>query len=413
MNDKDQWDPRLILRAFRYRNYRLFFAGQGISVTGSWMQTIAMSWLVYRLTDSPFLLGLVGFTSRIPSFILSPVAGALADRWNRLKMIIVLQILSMFQALLLGISVLANFVNIWYIISLSLFLGIVSAFEIPTRQSFIIHLVDKREDLGNAIALNSFMFNSARMIGPSLAGVIINAVGEGLCFLINALSYLAVVFALFAIKVNLTKNNAKTSIFREVSDGFKYVFGSFEIKYILILLGIVSLVGMPYAVLMPVFARDIFKGGPNTLGFLMASAGSGALLGALFLASKRSPKGLIRVIPIATCIFGLGLITFSRCRNLWLSLVLISISGFGMMVQTASSNTTLQMITDDDKRGRVMSFHSLAFMGTAPFGSLLAGSVANKIGAPDTLLLGGALCIVGAVFFIMKVRPFQTRSRRG
>jgi MFS family permease len=394
---------KLIIRAFQYRNYRLFFTGQGISLIGTWMQRIAMSWLVFRLTDSAFLLGLVGFTSQLPTFILCPFAGVIADRVDRLRIMIVTQILSMIQATILAILVLSNRIEVWHIILLSIFLGMITAFDIPTRQSFVVEMVEKKEDLGNAIAMNSFMFNSARLIGPSLAGIIIAAVGDGICFLLNAVSYIAIISTLFAMRVK-PKEKVKSNkrIWQELKEGFTYTFGLPPIRNILILLGLVSFVGMPYTVLMPVFARDILGGGPSTLGFLMAGVGCGALFGALFLASRKDSRGLHKIIPIASMIFGVGLIAFSISSIFITSLMLISLCGFGMMVQMASSNTVLQTIIDDDKRGRVMSFYTMAFMGPAPFGSLLGGWTASNIGAPNTLIIGGIICILAAITFASK-----------
>jgi len=401
---------KLILRAFRYRNYRLFFTGQGISLIGTWMQRIAMSWLIYRLTGSPFLLGLVGFTGQIPTLIIAPYAGVIADRLNRLRIIIITQILSMLQALALSILVLTHTIQIWHIILLSIFLGIVSAFDIPTRQSFIVEMVEDKKDLGNAIALNSFMFNSARLIGPSVGGILIAAVGDGICFLLNAISYIAVIIALFAMRVKpRQKSVLKKRTWHELKEGAAYAFGFRPIRNILLLLALISLVGMPYTILMPVFAKDILGGGPHTLGFLMAGVGFGALSGAIFLAPRKSAEGLERIIPIASVIFGIGLITFSLSRTFLASLILIAVSGFGMMVQNASCNTLIQTIVDDDKRGRVMSFYSMAFMGTAPFGSLIAGSLASRIGAPNTLILGGIACILGAIAFTRQLPKMHSK----
>jgi len=401
---------KLFLRAFKYRNYRLFFAGQGISLIGTWMQRIAMSWLIYRLTGSVFLLGLVGFTGQIPTLIIAPYAGVIADRLNRLRIIIVTQALSMLQALALSILVLTGTIQIWHIISLSIFLGVVSAFDVPARQSFIVEMVEDKKDIGNAIALNSFMFNSARLIGPSVGGILIAAVGDGICFLINAISYIAVIIALFAMRVKPKQRIASIKrVWQELKEGAAYAFGFPLIKNILLLLGLISLVGMPYTILMPVFAKDILGGGPHTLGFLMAGVGCGALGGATFLASRRSAQGLENIIPVASAIFGIGLISFSLSRVFLSSLILMALCGFGMMVQMASCNTLIQTIVDDDKRGRVMSFYSMSFMGTAPFGSLMAGGMASRIGAPNTLIIGGIACILGAIAFASQREKMRDR----
>jgi MFS family permease len=401
---------KLFLRAFKYRNYRLFFTGQGISQIGSWMQRIAMSWLVYRLTSSPFLLGLVGFTGQIPTLFLAPYAGVLSDRLNRIRIITLTQFLALIQALILSILVLTDRIEVWHIVSLSIFLGIVTAFDNPTRQAFVVEMVEDKNDLGNAIALNSFMFNSARLIGPSVAGILIAVVGEGICFLLNAISYVAVIIALFAMKVKPKQKTASTKrIWEELKDGASYAFGFVPIRNLLLLLSLVSLVGMPYTILLPIFAKNILGGGPHTLGFLMAGVGCGAIGGAVFLASRKNAQGLEKIIPIASAIFGVGLITFSLSRMFLLSLILIAISGFGMMVQNVSSNTLIQTIVDDNKRGRVMSFHSMAFMGTAPFGSLMAGSMASRIGAPNTLIIGGFACILGAIVFASQREKMRDR----
>jgi len=401
------------LRTLRYRNYRLFFGGQGISLIGTWMQRIAMSWLVYRLTNSVFLLGIVGFLGQIPTFVFSPLAGVLADRLNRRRVLVITQTLSMVQALVLAVLVLTGTVQIWHIMALAVFLGLVNALDVPARQAFVVEMIEKREDLVNAIALNSALFNGARLLGPSIAGVLIAAVGEGWCFLLNGLSYIAVIAALVAMRIRPRKPRGKQgNMLHGIREGFAYAIGLAPIRSVLLLLSLISLVGMPYTILMPVFARDILGGGPHTLGFLMGAMGLGALVGALYLASRRSVIGVERNIPVAAAVFGIGLIGVSLSRVLAVSLGLMMVTGFGMMVQMASSNTLLQTIVDDDKRGRVMSFYAMAFMGVAPFGSLLGGAVAGKIGAPRTLLIGGACCIVGAALLARQLPVFREAVRR-
>jgi len=403
---------RSITRALRYRNYRLFFGGQSISLIGTWMQRIALAWLVYRLTNSAFLLGLVGFSGQIPTFLFASFAGVLVDRWNRHRMLVVTQVLSMAQAFTLSLLILTGTVRVWHIVVLSLLLGIVNAFDIPARQSFVVEMVEGKEDLGNAIALNSSMVNAARLLGPSMAGILIAAVGEGTCFLINGLSYLAVVVALLAMRTRPRDSKQRNSWIRqELRDGFIYTFGFAPIRAILLLLALVSLMGMPYVVLMPVFAKDVLHGGPHALGFLMGASGVGALVGALYLASKKSVLGLGRLIPVTASVFGAGLVAFSLSHVLVLSLLLMLVVGFGQMVQMASSNTILQTIVEDDKRGRVMSFYTMAFMGMAPFGSLFAGTLASKIGAPNTLMIGGIACLFGSVFFAKKLRSIREMVR--
>ena len=399
---------RLLMRALQHRNYRLFFAGQTLSLIGTWMQQIAMSWLVYRITGSAMLLGVVGFASQIPTFLLAPFAGVLADRWNKHRVLLWAQTLAMLQAIVLTVLVLGNMVQVWHIIVLSVFIGMVNAFDIPARQSFLIEMIERREDLGNAIALNSSMMNGTRLIGPSIAGILIAAVGEGICFLLNALSYLAVIAALLAMRVKPKKEKGGSkSILHELREGISYAYHSAPIKAILMLIALVSLMGIPYTVLLPVFARDILHGEAHTYGFLMAAAGTGAFASALLLASRRTVLGLGKFIPIAAAVFGVAVAAFAFSRVLWLSLALLFVAGLGMMAQIASSNTILQTIVDDDKRGRVMSLFTMSFMGVAPFGSLLAGALADRIGVTYTLLAGGLVCIVGAAVFASKLRMLR------
>jgi MFS family permease len=401
---------KLVLRALKYKNYRLFFGGQSISLIGMWMQSIAMSWLVYRLTNSAMLLGIIGFVNQIPSFILSPLAGVYADRWNRRYMLLGTQTLLMLQSLTLAALVLGNVVAVWHLIALAFFSGLVNAFDAPARQSFVVDMIEQKEDLGNAIALNSAIFNGSRLIGPSLAGIIISVTGEGVCFLINGLSYLAIISALMAMHITPKEPAVQnTPVLQELRDGFVYVYQHLRIRRLLMLVALVSLVGMPYIVLLPIFAKEILGGGPSTLGFLMAGSGIGALTGAFFLASRRDFKGTGRLIPLAAIIFGAGLIAFSFSRVFIYSFSLMLMTGFGLMVQMALSNTSLQTTVDDDKRGRVMSFYTMAFMGMAPFGSLLAGSLAHRIGAPNTLLLGGIACVAGAVIYARNIPTSKIR----
>ena len=405
---------KLVLRALKYKNYRLFFAGQGVSLIGLWMQSVAMSWLVYRLTNSAMMLGVIGFVNQIPAFILSPIAGVYADRWNRRSMLICTQALLMLQSLTLAALVLSGAVAVWHLLALAFFSGLVNAFDAPARQSFVFDMIEQKEDLGNAIALNSAIFNGSRLIGPSLAGIIIAATGEGICFLINGLSYLAIIAALRAMTITPKEHTVqKTPVLQELREGFSYVYNHVPIRSLLLLVALVSLVGMPYVVLMPIFAKEILRGGPSTLGFLMAGSGIGALTGALFLASRRDFSGTGRLIPIAAAIFGAGLIAFSFSRIFIYSFMLLMMSGFGLMVQMALSNTRLQTTVDDDKRGRVMSFYTMAFMGMAPFGSLLAGGLAHRIGTPNTLLLGGLACVAGALLCARHIPTFRGKRVQG
>jgi MFS family permease len=371
-------------------HYRLFFAGQSISLIGTWMTRIATSWLVYKLTGSALLLGVVGFAGQIPTFLLSPFAGVLVDRWNRHRLLVVTQVLAMLQSLALGVLALTGLLNIRDVVLLSLFQGVINAFDMPARQTFVVEMVERREDLANAIALNSSMVNTARLLGPSIGGVIIAALGEGWCFIIDGVSYLAVVASLLAMTIppQAALKAVESGVLKQLREGWNYASGFAPVRNILLLLALLSLVGMPYTVLMPVFANRILHGGPYTLGWLMAASGVGALAGAMFLAARTTVVGLGKFIPVMAGVFGAGLIAFSFSHFIWLSLILMVMTGLGFMVQMAVSNTLLQTIVDEDKRGRVMSFYTSAFMGTAPFGSLLAGSVAEKIRSSAYLVIG-------------------------
>jgi len=412
MNLDDPKGLQLIFRALHHRNYRLFFGGQGVSLIGTWMQQIAMSWLVYRMTQSAFLLGVIGFLGQIPAFLLSPFAGVLIDRWNRHRILVGTQSLAMIQAFILAFLTLTGTIAIWHIIILALSLGFVNAFDMPTRQAFVVEMVETGEDLGNAIALNSFLFNGARLLGPSIGGILISLLGEGVCFLLNGISFIAVIAALLAMKMTKREIRSKSShVLQGIKEGFTYAFGFPPIRSLLLLLGLVSLAAMPYTVLMPVFAKNILHGGPHTLGFLLGASGVGALVGAVYLASRKSVLGLGRLIVIALNIFGIGLIAFSVSRVLSLSLLLLAFTGFGMMVQMASTNTVLQTIVEEDKRGRVMSLYTMAFMGMVPFGSLLAGTLASKIGAPGTIMISGLACILGSILFARKLPALREMVR--
>jgi MFS family permease len=399
-------------RSLKYRNYRLYFYGQSISLIGTWIQRITTPWLVYHLTNSPFLLGLVGFAGQIPTFLIAPFAGVFTDRWNRYYLLILTQVFAMIQAFVLAFLYINGSIEVWHIVILSVLLGIVNAFDVPVRQSFVIEMVEKKEDLGNAIALNSSMVNGARLFGPSIAGMLIAFTGEGVCFLLNGVSYLFVIASLLMMKISPRKVVPREKkVVQELKEGFKYTFGFAPIRYLILLLALVSLVGMPYTVLMPVFAKEILHGGSHTFGFLMGASGMGALFGAFFLASRKNALGLDKIIPLATATFGAGLIAFSFSRIFPLSMALMVFVGLGMMLQMASTNTILQTIVDDDKRGRVMSFYTMAFMGAAPFGSFMAGSLASKIGAPNTLAVGGIACILGTLAFMRYLPNFRKTIR--
>lgn len=404
---------KILFRALHSRNYRLFVAGQSVSLVGTWMQQVAMSWLVYRLTNSAFLLGVIGFTSQIPTFLLSPVAGVLADRWNRRRLLVLTQGLAMLQAAVLAAMVFAHIIQVWHLIVLSLVLGVVNAFDIPIRQSFVIEMVDNREDLGNAIALNSSMVQAGRLIGPTFAGLLVASVGEGVCFLLNSASYLAVLLALVAMKLGPSPHlgRPRRHVLHELKEGVSYAFGFAPIRSILLLVSLVSLTGMPYMVLAPVYAKEVLHGGAHTFGFLMTAAGCGALIGTVRLASRRNVLGLGRVIAIAPMLLASGVIIFSLSTYLPLSLAALVLAGYGASTSVASSNTIVQTIVEEDKRGRVMSFFAMSFMGMVPFGSFIAGTLAGIIGTRNTLLLGSSLCITGAIVFAFHLRKLRELVR--
>ena len=400
------------IRALRHRNYRLFFAGQSLSLIGTWMTQVATSWLVYRLTHSALLLGVVGFSGQIPALLLAPFAGVWVDRLNRHRTLIITQTLSMIESFALAALAFTHTINIWNIIALTMFQGAVNALDMPARQSFMIQMIEDRNDLANAIALNSSMVNGARLIGPSIAGVIISISGESWCFLVDGISYLAVIASLTMMKIiGAPPTRERASVLQELKDGWAYVTGFAPIRSILILLACVSLVGIPYSVLMPVFAATVLHGGPHTLGFLTGVSGLGALASAIALAMRKTVVGLARRIAISAFIFGAGLIGFGFSHWLWLSLPLVLVTGFSMMQQMAASNTILQTIVDEDKRGRVMSFYTMAFIGMTPFGSLMAGALASKIGAPFTVMIGGAFCIVCAAWFLAQLKEIRRQIR--
>jgi MFS family permease len=395
---------RFLLRALGHPNYRLFFAGQSVSLVGTWLTRVATSWLVYRLSGSALLLGVVGFCGQISTFLLAPFAGVLVDRWNRHRLLVVTQVLAMLQSLALAVLALSGIIAVWHVAVLSMVQGLINAFDLPARQAFVVELVEDRADLPNAIALNSSMFNAARLLGPSVAGGLIAWVGEGGCFLIDSISYLAVIASLLAMRVvRRPREHAPQHLLTELKEGIAYVAHSPPIRSLLLLLAMVSLLGLPFAVLMPVMASEVLKGGPNTLGLLMAASGRGALGGGGFLASRRTVKGFGRVIVLMAALFGVGLMAFALSRLVVLSVLAMVVTGYGMMVSLAASNTLLQTMVEERMRGRLMSFYSMAFVGTAPFGSLLAGALAARIGAPATIALGGGVCVAVAAWFSVKL----------
>ena len=401
-----------MFRALRHRNYRLFVSGQIISLVGTWMQNIAQSWLVYQLTQSSLLLGLVGFAGQIPVFLFSPLGGLFADRYSRHRTVIATQTASMMLALILAALTLWGHIRVWEVLVLAALLGVVNAFDIPARQAFIVEMVVP-EDLINAIALNSAMFNGARVLGPAVAGIMVAAIGEGWCFFANGASYIAVIVGLLMMSVPPRERPGRNaSGLESVMEGFRFVTGTGPILALLLLLGLVSLTGMPYAVLMPIFADRILHAGASGLGLLMGSTGVGALAATLVLAAKREVRGLGRWITIASTGFGASLILFAFSRSLFLSVALLLPAGFSMLLQMSSSNTLIQTMVPDELRGRVMSVYSMMFMGMAPFGALLAGAIANHIGSPWTVALGGVVCIIGSLAFGAKWRSLRAEARQ-
>jgi MFS family permease len=399
-------------RALAHRNFRLFVVGQGISVLGTWMQQIATVWLVYRLSQSSLLLGTADFTAQIPAALLLPLAGVLTDRWIRHRTVLITQTLMMIQAFALMALTVSGLVSIWQILVLSALLGVVSAFDATARQSFVIDMIDCHDDLGNAIAINSSVFNAARLLGPAVAGMVIGLCGEWPCFLLNGLSYMAVLASLLAMRVrSVAKPASDVGIVAGLSEGLGYVAASMPIRTILVLLGIVSMMSAPLTVLMPLLATKVLKGGPYTLGLLTAALGAGALSASLVLAARKSVVGLGRVIAVATAAFGLGLAGISYSHSLRLSLVLLLATGFAMVTQMAASNAVLQTIVEEEKRGRVMSFYTLAFFGMGPLGSLLAGALADGIGILPTFLTFGMVCLSAASIFTALLPRLQRRIR--
>jgi len=390
----------LLFRSLRHRNFRLFFMGQGISLIGTWMQMTAVAWLVWRMTHDPFLLGLVGFAARIPTFLFSPVAGVIVDRVDRRRLILAMQFLAMAQALTLALLTLTGRIEIWHVLVLSLMLGFVNTLDVPARQSFLVLMIRRRADLTNAIAMNSTMVNGARLIGPSVAGIMIAGVGEGLCFLLNGLSYVAVIAGLLMMRIPRRDSERQPMAMSEgLREGFRYARDFEPVRHLLLLAALVSLMGASYTQLLPIFSEQVLHGDARTQGWLLSAAAVGALAGALYLAGRKTVRGLETVIARAPLYFGAGLVVLAASRTLWLSLAVMPVIGIGLIVHMASTNTLLQTIVDDGKRGRVMSFYTMAFMGMVPLGSLLAGILADLVGAPLTVAAGGACCMAGGIAF--------------
>jgi MFS family permease len=400
------------LRALRHRNFQLFFGGQLISLTGTWMQSVAQSWLVYRLTGSVMLLGFVGFAGQIPVFLLAPLGGASADRRDRRRTLVATQAAAMALAFVLAALTLAGRVQVWQVFVIAALLGLVNAFDIPARQAFVVDMVGK-DDLINAIALNSSMVNGARIVGPAIAGILVASVGEGWCFFINAASYVAVITGLLMMRVaGRSRVPLAGSALANIVEGFSFVARTAPVRALLLLLGLISLMGMPYAVLMPIFADQILHGGARGLGLLMGASGAGALVGAMSLALRGGVRGLGRWVAISSAGFGVSLILFSHSRSFWLSAALLVPVGLSMMIQMASSNTLIQAMVPDELRGRVMAVYSMMFMGMAPIGALLAGLLANRMGAPNTVALGGVVCVAGATVFGLRLPSLRGEARQ-
>ncbi len=399
-------------RALRHRNFKLFFFGQSISVIGTWMTRLATSWLVYRLTHSALLLGIVSFAGQIVSFALGPFAGVWVERLNRRKLLVWTQAAAAVQSLAMAALTLAHVINLWEIIALTTLQGLINAFDMPGRQAFLVQMVDDRNDLSNAIAINSSMNNGARLIGPAIAGVLIGAAGEGWCFLIDGVSYFAVIASLLLMHIRpLEVRRHASGMFEQMREGWDYVRTFRPIRTILLLLAVVSLMGFPYAVLLPIFAGQVLHGGAYTLGWLTAASGVGALASGLSLAARKSVLGLTRMGQIAVAMLGVSLILFGLSHTLWLSLLLMGFAGFGLMQGAAISNTVIQSLVPEDKRARVMSYYTMAFFGAAPFGSLLAGTLAHRIGAPHTVMVTGAFCVAGALWFTFELPKIRAVMR--
>ncbi len=399
-------------RALKNRNFRLFFIGQGISVIGTWMTRMATGWLVYRLTGSALLLGIVGFASQIVPFLLQPLAGAWVERMDRQKLLIWTQIAAAIQSFMLAALTLGHIVTIWEVIALSALQGLINAFDALGRHSFFVQMIEDHNDLGNAIALNSTMVNGARLLGPALAGVTIGLAGEGGCFLIDGISYVAVIASLFMMKIKPVEvAHTADNLFRQMREGWDYVRNFSPIRTILLLFSIVSLMGYPHMVLLPIFAGHVLHGGPYILGWLTAASGLGALISALSLAFRKSVVGLIRMIQVSSAALGLALILFGFSHQFALSLLLMGFAGFGMMQSVSASNTVIQTLVPEDKRARVISYYGMAYFGSAPIGSLLAGALAEKIGAANTIIITGTFCFLGSLWFSLQMPKIRTVMR--
>jgi MFS family permease len=401
-----------LTRALRHRNYRLFFSGQSVSLVGTWITRVATSWLVYRLTGSELLLGLVSFCGQIPTMLLAPFAGVLVDRWDRHRLLVLTQAASMLQSFVLAVLTLRHEITVPWLLGLQIVQGVINAFDTPARQAFVVEMVEDRADLANAIALNSSMVNGSRIIGPSIGGLLIAAVGEGWCFLADAVSYLFVIASLMMMRLPSARSaRVEARVLEELRVGYRYVRESAPIRTALVVLAIVSTMAMPYTVLMPAYAAEVLHGGPNTLGLLMTASGVGALGGGLYLASRQSVVGLGRVAAYSTLIFGAGLVAFAFTTSLWVALAVLPFVGAGFMVEMAATNTVLQTLVTDDLRGRVMAFYTMAFFGTAPLGSLLAGLAADRIGARWTIAAGGVISVAAGFWLVSRLPALRAIVR--
>ncbi len=400
-----------MLRALYDRNYRIFVTGQGLSAIGIWIQNVAMSWLIYRLTGSAWMLGLAAFTSQIPNFMLAPVAGVWIDRWPKHRVLTMTQALSLIQSLLLVWLTLTGRIEMWQILSLSLFSGCINAFDVPARHAATAEMMAKPSDKQNAIAINSITYNTARMLGPSLAGILIPLIGEEICFLLNSVSYCISVLSLLLLKFKQgTPERRHENISQLFREGFDYTFGQRPLRNILLLLGIVSLTAGPYAVLLPVFVTQYLTGGAGTLGYLMAMSGFGSLIGAAFLTARSTFFGFDKLVAAAAALIGISLVSFMFARSLWFCTLLMFCLGLGFVLQIVGSNTLLQSMVDDSLRGRIMSFYTMILMGIGPIGSLLAGALVNRFGVVFTFVAGGICCIIGALLFFRNISTFRKQA---
>jgi MFS family permease len=390
-------------RAMQHRNFQLFIAGQLISLIGTWMQTTAQLWLVYKLTGSAALLGVFGFASQVPMLFLSSIGGYIGDHYDRQRGVIATQTASMILAFVLAGLTLTKLINEWELIGIAFLVGIVNAFDVPIRQAFLVEMVGK-EDLPNAIALNSSIFNGARVVGPAIAGFAIALVGEGWCFFLNGLSFVAVILALLMMRIERREiKPSADSPLRSLAEGFRYAMSDLPMRSALLLLSVLSLFGLQYSVFMPIYAQDILKGNARTLGWLMSSAGIGAVLGALHFAARTHYKGLARWIAATSTTCSVCLILFSQAKVFWLCVAVLFVVGFAATSQMAATNTLIQNRVPDELRSRVMAVYATMFMGVQPIGALIAGGVAKRIGAPLTLTVFGSLVLLGSLIFILRV----------